>query len=241
MSDIVDVNTLFGPMPAAASDLNVDELIALMDKHSVRYCCTLSTVGILLDHTAGNAATRAACAETDRLIPVATINPQAYYGDEDLLPRLKSEGFRLIRLFPALQGWDVVYAPLMLIAERAAAEKFPIMVDVSRPGDPTRLLRAIGEFGVPVLLARTDESNLSEVIALLRQHEALHIETSCMVALGAIKQLVNAVGADRVLYGSGAPAQPMSSGLAVLRKSGVSEAHLAKILGGNAQRALGIG
>ena len=49
MSDIIDINTLFGPLPAAASDLTVDDLMGLMGRHSVKSCCTLSTIGDVLE------------------------------------------------------------------------------------------------------------------------------------------------------------------------------------------------
>src|SRR5205085_2487047 len=82
MDGIVDINTLFGPLPSAAADLSIDDLTTLMTEHEVAVCCTLSTIGFLLDHNSGNAATRAACSENSRLIPVATINPQAYFGGD---------------------------------------------------------------------------------------------------------------------------------------------------------------
>src|SRR5918911_145496 len=111
MDDIVDVNTLFGPLPAAATDLSVEDLAALMRRHGVRACCTLSTVGLLLDHNSGNAATRAACSENPSLVPVATINPQSYFGGNGGQTRFREDGFKLARFFPGLQGWDAVYAP----------------------------------------------------------------------------------------------------------------------------------
>src|SRR5215468_11050422 len=110
MSEIIDINTLFGPMPAAASDLSVEELAALMKRHSVSAGCTLSTVGLLLDHNSGNSATRAACAENRALIPVATINPLSFFGTEGPHLRFKQDGFRLVRFFPVAQCWDVEHA-----------------------------------------------------------------------------------------------------------------------------------
>src|SRR5215468_2607210 len=110
MSEIIDINTLFGPMPAAASDLSVEELAALMKRHAVSAGCTLSTVGLLLDHNSGNSATRAACSENRKLIPTATINPMSFFGGDGAHARFKADGFRLVRFFPAVQGWDIVHA-----------------------------------------------------------------------------------------------------------------------------------
>ena len=110
MSDIVDINTLFGPAPIAASDLSVDDLSALMARHSVGACCTLSTLGILLDPGAGNTATRAAAAENPRLVPVATYNPLTCHGHDGAHIHPRADGFRMVRFFPALQGWPPRFA-----------------------------------------------------------------------------------------------------------------------------------
>src|SRR5437660_10889801 len=111
MDDIVDVNTLFGPLPVASTDLTVDTLVTLMSKHQVGAACTLSTLGLLLDPTVGNAATRAACTEHDELLPVATMNPTMYFGDTAALLRLQTEGFCMLRFFPGEQGWPIDFAP----------------------------------------------------------------------------------------------------------------------------------
>ena len=87
MDEIVDINTLFGPLPAASADLNVDSLLTLMQKHSVRAACTLSTLGLLLDPTIGNSATKAACVEHPELMPVAltTLGERSAIGDVHVL------------------------------------------------------------------------------------------------------------------------------------------------------------
>src|SRR5262249_6674845 len=138
MPEIIDINTLFGPHPAAAADLSVDDLGMLMKEHSVGLCCTLSTVGILLDHSAGNSATKAACAETTSLTPVATINPLAYIGEDSPHGRLKNDGFKLVRFFPDTQGWDVDFAPFSAAAEMLGANRLPLMIDIELPGTATR-------------------------------------------------------------------------------------------------------
>ena len=91
MDDIIDINTLFGPLPVASSDLSVDTLLQLMQKHKVGTACILSTLGLLLDPTVGNAATRAACGEHPELLPIATLNPTMYFGDSEPILRLKAD------------------------------------------------------------------------------------------------------------------------------------------------------
>src|SRR5258708_27397112 len=103
MDDIIDINTLFGPLPVASSDLSVDTLLQLMQKHKVGTACILSTLGLLLDPTVGNAATRAACGEHPELLPIATLNPTMYFGDSEPILRLKADKFCMVRFFPGDQ------------------------------------------------------------------------------------------------------------------------------------------
>ena len=239
MEEIIDVNTMFGPMPAGAADLSVDELVALMGKHSVRSACTLSTVGLLMDHNAGNSATKAACAEASSLLPVATVNPQTFFGADGPFSRFKADGFKMVRLFPEQQGWDTGYSPLVVLAKRLEVEGLPLMVDVDRPGAASRLVQSLVAHPASLILAGVDESMVAEVIALMRAHARIYVETSRLIAVGAIRQIVDSVGAERVLYGSGAPQQPMASVLGVLKHADLNEKQREQVLGGNARALLG--
>ncbi len=231
---------MFGPLPAGAADLSVDELGEMMRKYGIHACCTLSTVGMLLDYNSGNGATRAACGEQASLLPVATLNPQTVFTDDGPYMRFKSDGFKIVRFFPMEQDWDAAYAPFRALAGRLEAEKLPIMVDVGGSGAATRLVDALARHPAPLILTGIDASAVAEAIAVMRTHSGIYIDTSHLVAVGAIKQVVDCVGAERVLYGSGAPSRPMASALGVLRNADISDDQRAQILGGNARRLLGI-
>ncbi len=240
MDDIVDVNTLFGPLPAAASDLSVDDLAALMREHAVSTCCTLSTVGLLLDHNAGNAATRAACSESPSLVPVATVNPQAFFGGDGPHNRFRADGFKMARFFPHAQGWEPSYAPFIALARALQGEQLPIMMSIDLPGTASRLIRALGSHPSPVILAGVDERTLAEALVLMEEHPSVYLETSSLLAAGALAHVVRIVGAERVMFGSGAPARPMAAGISVLRHAGLSDAESSRVLAGTAREVLAI-
>lgn len=240
MIEIIDVNTMFGPLPAAASDLSVDALEVMMKKHGIKSCCTLSTVGVLLDQNSGNSATRAACSEHSQLLPVATVNPQNVYTVDGPYTRFKADGFRMVRLFPAQQGWTADYAPCVAVAKRLEVEGLPIMADVMQPGEASRLVRALMSHPAPLILCGVGEDTLSESIFLMRSHPGVFIESSNLVSVGALKQVVDSVGADRVLYGSGAPSRPMASSLAIVRAANITEDQREQILNKNAVSLLGL-
>jgi predicted TIM-barrel fold metal-dependent hydrolase len=240
MNGTIDINTIFGPMPSSATDLSVDELVSLMERHSVAASCTLSTVGLLLDHNSGNAATRAACAENRKLVATATINPLSFFGGDGSHLKFKSDGFRMVRFFPSAQGWDAEHAAFSAALKSLAEQALPIMVQIDASGDVTRAVRAASGYPGGIILAGISDRTLSEAVALMQTNPKLYLESSNLLATGALKHVVDCVGADRVLYGSGAPERPMASGLGVLKNSGLSEAQQSQIQGANASGLLGL-
>jgi len=237
MESIVDVNTLFGPLPAASVDLTVEVLLELMSAGGVESACTLSTLGLLLDSNVGNAATRAACAEYPQLIPTATLNPTAFYGDAAPVQKLQSDGFRLVRFFPALQEWPIAYQPFGSMLEILAESNIPVMVNVIMPGQITALESFVGSYR-NIILSGVDSVLLPEAISALHKKSDWMLETSRLTAIGSIKQVVDSVGPEQLLFGTGAPAQSLSGALKALQHAGITETDRRLILSENARRIL---
>ena len=240
MDEIVDINTLFGPMPFASADLTVDALLALMQKHGVGKACVLSTLGVLLDATGGNGATRAAVAEHATLLPVATFNPTAFFGDPTSLQNLRADGFCMVRFFPHEQNWPVAFAPFSSLLEALKPTRMPVMIGVRSIGEITALSETVGSYSGPVVLSGVDYSLLAEAIAALKRFDHWHLEISHLLAPGCIAQVAATVGAGRLLFGTGAPAYPIAAALHTLHYSGLSEAERHQILAANARRILSL-
>jgi hypothetical protein len=229
-----------GPLPVASTDLTLDALAALMEKHNVSRACTLSTLGLLLDPAVGNAATRAACYEHDLLLPTATLNPTLFFGSTAPLKQLKDDGFYMVRFFPTEQRWPVGFAPFAAIVEGLAPVGLPIMVGVRSPGEITALEPILGGYPGPVILSDVGTTLLAESVAALRRQAHWHVEISSLLMLGAIKAVADSVGADRLLFGTGAPSRPVAGALRTLDYAGVSGRARKQILAGNARRILKI-
>ncbi len=240
MDEIVDINTLFGPMPFASADMTVDALLTLMQKHNVGHACVLSTLGVLLDATGGNGATRAAAAEHPALLPVATFNPTTFFGDSTPLQTLRADGFRLVRFFPREQNWPIAFAPFGSLLSALKPTGMPVMVGVHAMGEITALQEFLGDYPAPVVLSGVDYKLLAEAIAALRRFEHWHLDTSQLLAPGCIAQVVATVGVERLLFGTGAPAYPIATALHTLRYAGLSEAENRQILAANARRVLSL-
>src|SRR5579871_1862983 len=241
MDDIIDINTLFGPMPLTSADLPVESLIELMERHSVGTACVLSTLGILLDPGVGNSVTRATCTEYDNLRPVATLNPMGFFGDADALLRLPKEGFCLLRFFPSTQGWPVDFAPFRALLKRLDETRLPSMIEIDTPGQITTLSRELEGHPLPIILDGVDSNTLAEAVTVLRHHNNWYLETSRLLAPGNIKTVVNTLGPERLMFGSRAPAHPIAGVLRTLEYAGLHSDVINAILRANARRVLHLG
>ena len=237
MDGIIDVNTLFGPLPAASSDLTIEALTGLMQKHNISGACTLSTLGVLLDPNVGNAATRAACADSPALVPTATLNPATYLEGQGG-NTLASQGFHLVRLFPERQHWPTDFAPLRILLSDLAVTGLPVMAGVAKAGDLTALARELEAYNGDVIFANADGSMLAEAVAVLKARPNFHVEISRLLAPGCLRLLVETVGPERILFGTGAPSQPIAGVLYALHHAGLSQEAARLILGDNARRLL---
>ncbi|MCX6379203.1 MAG: amidohydrolase family protein [Armatimonadetes bacterium] len=238
MSDILDINTLFGPYPLANTDLAIDQLLAAMKQHNIGQAVTYSTLGILFDPTVGNAATRAACGDHAELLAGATLNPNRYFGNKASLQSLKSSGFRLVRLFPQAQGWKASSVAFRTLVQDLGETALPLMFHIEEIGEVSELAQALTAYTAPIIFANVEVEQLADLIAVLKAKPNTYVETSSLTGVGAIKAIAESAGAQRLLFGSGTPYQPVTSALKVLEFSGLSGEARTQILGANARRIL---
>ena len=235
--EITDVNTLFGSYPSQHPDSTAETLVEAMGTNGVDWCLALSTWGLFHSAPEGNGETMRACKAHDHLIPVATLNPTHFWGQEGMIEGIAEDAFEMFRFFPHLQGWPLEYAPFIrILSILARQERMPIMVSAGRRGDATQLVRLLDDFPHPVVLEGISADTLTEAITLMRVHESVYLETHALNAPHALPLLRDTVGVGRVLFGSDAPGQSLAAALGCVRTSGLSAADQAAVLSTNAQR-----
>ena len=234
--EITDVNTLFGAYPAQHADSSPETLVEAMRANSVDWCLTLSTYGLFHQAAEGNEETMKACRAHDHLIPVATINPVHYWGQDGLIEGIAENAFEMVRFFPHLQGWPLEFAPFMrVLSVLGRLPKMPIMVSIAERGEATLLARLLDDFPHAVVLEGISPETLTEAIALMRVHENLYVETHSLTAPYALPLLRDTAGIGRVLFGSDAPGRSPAAALRYIRASGLSDGDQTAVLSGNAQ------
>ena len=155
-----------------------------------------------------------------------------------------------LRLYPQHHSYHPLYADwLDATLEDAAERRRPVLLP----------LRLIMNWGMPMLELTVMEAMVTRhprvpwILAginylhelqlaetLLRRHETVHVETSCIMGYAAVEGLVSRHGAERILFGSAAPLQHGAAALSKIVHARIAEAAREKILGGNLCRLLGM-
>ncbi len=240
MADIIDINTIFGPRPKEASDLSLDDLLALRENYSVTTSFTLSTIGILLDFRAGNSATMAACSDNPGLQPTATINPQRCFDIPMAIDEIIQKGFKLLRVFPESQDWEPNYAPFNSLVRALNNKPLPLMADVSKPGVASQIMKACENANVTVILSGVNETCLAEAVTLMQENPNLYMETSHLLGEGVIAHVARHTDDSKLLFGTGSPANPVLSSLTAIEIADITDSARSNILAGNARRLLNL-
>jgi hypothetical protein len=238
---IFDACTLFGPWPQHSADLSVDVLLQVMSQNNIVRSLATATTGIFSDYRQGNAETLlAARNHPQHIYPVATLDPRAFPESLHEAEARAGEGFRLFRFFPDHQGWPLRYRPFRELLQKCDSLGVPIAVNVHKPGDCTELADAVAFTQAPLLLAGVTSQNLGEAISVLRSDAKFYIETTHLTAPGALEAVRDAAphGVERLVFASYSPLRYLSTALAPVFASSLSNEHKALVLAGNVMRLL---
>lgn len=189
-------------------------------------------------------------------------------GWKEELSRIASLGLKGIKLHPIYQGVDFDDIRYLRILDRCGELGLVVLthagLDIGFPGRdncaPEMVLRAVEQVGpVRLVLAHMGGWRQWERVEELLPHTSVCLDTS--YALGAISPLgdgyygpsdlplmaeeqflrmIRNFGAQRILFGTDSPWEDQAHALSRLRALPLEQEELDAILGGNAQRILGI-
>lgn len=231
--EVIDANTMVGTHPFRKLEMSVGKLIRLMDTYQIQRSMVVSSIGVFYDYIEGNEATLKAASESDRLIPVATINPIEYFGGEDDCRAIRDRGFRIFKFQPEDQKWPLFSAAFAEVLRHLAPLKAPIMIDLRKPGEATAMAQVAGDYPAPVIMCGLPLDALSEALVVMRDSPNLYLETHELCVPGVIKLAADRVGVERIVFGSGTPRRSAASPLQNVFLSELSEEDKQKVLAGN--------
>lgn len=238
---ILDACTFFGPWPQHSADLSVETLLSGMKNNGIVLSLATSTIGIFHDYRHGNLETIAVARQNSKqLFPVATLDPRAFPECLQEAEVRAAEGFRLFRFFPERQGWPLRFVPFQEALNKCDALGVPVAVTTSRAGEMSELASAVKNLKVPVLLAGVNSDLLGEAISVMRGDAKIHIETTGLLAPGALEAVRDHVenGNARLVFASHSPLRYLSAAIGPILASSLSDEDKALVLGGNLKQLL---
>lgn len=234
---IFDACTFIGPWPQHA-DLTLESLLGVMNQNGIARAMTLSTRGIFHDFRAANEEAAEAARSNPQLLPSACLDPRAYPACLEEVEKCAARGFRLMRFFPDRQNWPLKFQPFRELIQKCDELSVTLAVNVSRPGEATELADMVAFTQAPLLFSGVTSLTLGEVIAVLRTSPKFHLETTHLVAPGALEAVAREVpsGSERLVFSSHAPLRYLSAALGPVLASGLTPDQKAAVLGGNLKR-----
>ena len=215
----------------------VEGTLDVMDKAGVEKALVYSPHSIDFDAEEGNALLMEQIQGQPRLVPQFAVNP-SYDDMEAFGATLHELSVRSVRMAPEKHRYpfrDWVVGTWM---EWLASEKLPLWLDAMQL-DPVDLHDTAKSFpDTQIVMSEVHYSHVGWAAPMLKSLPNLSIEMSRFLIPDGVNTLIDAVGADRVMFGSRFPDSPMAPMLYSLHRSGLSEEQLRAICSGNLERLL---
>jgi len=232
---IVDSHTHLGDFPLFNVSLNADSMIKIMNEYHI----VKSVVFSFPNELTFNAVQK----YPDRLAGLVWVNP--HRGEEAIKlidVAILEWNFKGIKLHPLIDAYlpnQEIFYPIM---ERARKYKIPVLFHCGHPpwSLPWHFSSLADTFpDVILILGHMGHGYIVYIngaIEVARKHDNVMLETSGMPMQSKIKEAVEVIGAERILYGSDMPFGHPAFEIEKVRVSGLSKRELELVLGENALR-----
>ena len=220
-----------------------------MDRAGIDRALVYSPHAAAYDSRDGNALLLELIEAEPRLVPQFACNP-AFDEVDTLRAAVADRGVRSVRMFPVLHRYPfrdwVVKQWLDWLARDQIPLWLPMNYDTNRAAesgdiDPSQMHDTLARHpDVPVVLTEVYYQIIGWILPFLRSLPNVYVEISKLVNTDGIAKLMDAVGDQRILYGSAFPDSAMAPQLYTLHRCGLSESSLRAICSGNLERLLGV-
>lgn len=252
---IIDVNLHLSRYPTRR--LPADEparLIDLLKKHDVArgWACSFDAL-LHKDISSVNRRIAQECAASgDRLLPVGAINPVLPGWQEDLRRCQEDHHMRVIRLHPNYHDYKLDDPLLEQVLAEATGRKMIVQISLNMEDDRThhRMLRVppLVITPLPKLLAKYPGARLmllnnrvpltKPLADQFRKAGECYFDIAMTESVENVARQVEAIGPDRVVFGSHAPFYVLESAMLKIRESAFPSDVANQVLSGNALKLL---
>jgi predicted TIM-barrel fold metal-dependent hydrolase len=242
----VDVNAAFGPDHGSGPTANasISMLVDEGRRHGVRLALAHSLVA-WADGRRGNRLAAEAAADPAHALRAIAVVASRETGAAGRVAEAEALGVVGYRL----DGW-LASAPLSHatngLLHAVARTGRPLFVPLSSEGpalgfgNASAIGAATAELGVPVILVGAHYNHVVDDLAAAIRYPHLHLETSALAHFRAIATAVQAIGAERVLLGTGSPLRAGAAAIDAVLLAEIPDEAKRAILAGNAVRLFGL-
>ena len=244
MIRLLDVNCRLGegPAPREGAPRETEELLALMDDWRVEKALVYHAAAQYADAQLGNALLADETAGRDRFLPQWAVLPGLWDvipAPETWLEGMKENGAKTVRLFPKQYGHSLRRYAAGALLEALAECRVPAFIALDQLESWDALYDLCAEYrDNRFVLCQPGYRCLRYLIPILNECGNLYVETSNFIMHDGLQAFCCRQGADRLLFGSGAPEGSLAAAASQLLLSDISEEEKALIGGGNAERLL---
>jgi predicted TIM-barrel fold metal-dependent hydrolase len=220
------------------------ELVGLINRFGISKAAIRSLRSIYYDHSEGNKEVFEAVREyPNRFVAVVTVYPHYQRSLEEFEEYVNESGIAGLELEPLYHDYELNDETIDPFLEISIKRKIPVLLPLCitmnqnfpklKVEDVQKLVDRYPD--ITYVLGKFSYE-IEKVLHLMKKHDSVLVETSGLHLFGGIERLVEEVGADRVLYGSGLPIQMIGPALAKIQEAEIREEEKNLILGENAQK-----
>jgi len=249
---IVDSHVHLGRIASLDIEATAEELVEIADEVGVNQIFCTHCTALFYDMVEGNRLlAEAAKRFPDRIICYVTI-PSPYWGDQaldEIRFCVEELGMRGLKIYSTPHGiaGDRTIIPIDdpdmdAVFEKAVVYRLPVLAH-SNPEQCEAVAERFPE--LVLLMAHSGgtliaDGNWHRAIAAARRCQNIYLETcSSMVDMGSLEMAVQAIGPERIIYGSDTPLLDPFVQIARVKDADISDDAKQRILGDNMTALLG--
>lgn len=216
------------------------ELVGLMDRFGINKAAIRSLKSIYYDHGEGNKEVFEAMREyPNRFVAVYPHDQGSLEEFEGYVNEYRIAGFELEPLDHVggigSELNDETIDPFLEISiKRKIPVLLPLCITMNQNFPKLKMedvQKLVDRYPDVTYVVGKFSYEIERVLHLMKKHDSVLVETSGLHLLGGVERLVEEVGANRILYGSGMPIQMIGPALAKIQEAEITEEEKNLILG----------
>ena len=245
----IDTHAHLGPWFEERSTLTAEQFIGLQTRAGIERTVVSSTTALYIDLVQGNEWTIQQAERLDHLLVWLVLNPLKPTESRELLDRYNDHGRVVgIKIHPVQHQFPADVKAAYRLLECLEPLGLPVLshAEIGSYASPDRLRRLAEAFPALTLIAAHlgagQPGQLDEAIDALQDCSTGNLYTDMGTArairTGVIAQMVDAIGADRILFGTDSPLYEPMAFPALLAAADISDDDRERIAHGNAERLI---